>query len=144
MHFIFLLLALLLLLVAIDDWCNRTVRHIYLVCLAVLLLSTWYVLPNYSILPYSALILLCGFVLHIFKVLGAGDTKLLVVLSLGVAPEYLLTVVFVAVILGGGLSLVYFFYGLFTDLAAVRRRGVPYAIPISIAGGLGILLTHIS
>ena len=137
---VFLLLAKL----AISDIKIRQVRHRDLLCLTCLIFMFWIEQPNYQILPYTLAILCVGFLLHIFKILGAGDTKLLCVISLGVTPEFISLLLYGIAFLGGLLAVAYLIYGYCTDLARVRARGVPYAVPISIVGGAMISLTYIS
>ena len=129
---------------ALTDIKTRQVRHRDLLCLTVLILILWIEQPNYQILPYTLAILGVGFLLHIFKILGAGDTKLLCVISLGVTPEFISLLLYGTVFLGGLFAIAYLIYGYCTDLARVRARGVPYAVPISIVGGAMISLTYIS
>lgn len=129
---------------ALTDIKTRQVRHRDLLCLTALILMFWIEQPNYQILPYTLAILGVGFLLHIFKILGAGDTKLLCVISLGVAPEFISLLLYGTVFLGGLFAVAYLIYGYCTDLARVRARGVPYAVPISIVGGAMISLTYIS
>lgn len=105
---------------------------------------TWIEKTNFQVLPYTLTILSFGFILHLIRVLGAGDTKLLCVISLGVQPELLVLFIYLTIFLGGLFALSYLAYGYLTDLELVRRRGVPYAVPISISGGVMILLSHIS
>lgn len=129
---------------ALTDIKTRQVRHRDLLCLMALILVLWIEQPNYQILPYTLAILGVGFLLHIFKILGAGDTKLLCVISLGVTPEFISLLLYGTVFLGGLFAIAYLIYGYCTDLARVRARGVPYAVPISIVGGAMISLTYIS
>jgi len=129
---------------ALTDIKTRQVRHRDLLCLMALILVLWIEQPNYQILPYTLAILGVGFLLHIFKILGAGDTKLLCVISLGVTPEFISLLLYGTVFLGGLFAIAYLIYGYCTDLARVRVRGVPYAVPISIVGGAMISLTYIS
>lgn len=129
---------------ALTDIKTRQVRHRDLLCLMALILILWIEQPNYQILPYTLAILGVGFLLHIFKILGAGDTKLLCVISLGVTPEFISLLLYGTVFLGGLFAVAYLIYGYCTDLARVRARGVPYAVPISIVGGAMISLTYIS
>lgn len=127
-----------------DDIRYRRVSHCYLWWLALLMLALWVVKqPNWAILPYSLSLLIVGFFLFRFGILGAGDTKLLVVLSLAIRPQYIsLTLVFIA-ILGGLIAFLYLLYGLMTDITAVRQRGIPYAIPICVVSGFAIYLSSL-
>ena len=137
-------IALFLAKLALTDIKTRQVRHRDLLCLMALILILWIEQPNYQILPYTLAILGVGFLLHIFKILGAGDTKLLCVISLGVTPEFISLLLYGTVFLGGLFAVAYLIYSYCTDLARVRARGVPYAVPISIVGGAMISLTYIS
>ncbi|WP_082856549.1 A24 family peptidase [Marinomonas atlantica] len=130
--------------IAWDDMRSRQVRHRYLLCLTFLLIFTWIDQPNWSILPYSLVILLVGFVLHLIRILGAGDTKLLFVISLGVTPQFLSLFLYGTVLLGGIVASLYLLYGYCTDLSKVRKKGIPYAVPISLSGGAAILFSYLS
>ncbi|SBS25914.1 Type IV leader peptidase family protein [Marinomonas aquimarina] len=122
----------------------RQIKNRYLICLTFMVLLTWVNQPNWYVLPYTLMILTAGFFLHAFNILGAGDTKLLCVISLGVNPEFLVLLIYITIILGGLFALCYLIYGYFTDFELARQRGVPYAVPISISGGALIFLSHIS
>lgn len=130
--------------IAWDDMRSRQVRHRYLLCLTFLLLLNWFDQPNWSILPYSLGILLVGFFLHLIRILGAGDTKLLFVISLGVTPQFLSLFLYGTVLLGGIVAFLYLLYGYCTDLSKVRKKGIPYAVPISLSGGAVILFSYLS
>lgn len=110
----------------------------------VLLLLGWCWHFNAAVLPYTLGILIVGFGLFCLGILGAGDTKLLAVLSLGISPDLMPFMIYGTILLGGCLAIGYLFYGLATDLAKVRERGVPYAVPICLIGGASILLSYIS
>ena len=134
MLLVFVPFWLLLIKIALTDIKSRTVEHSDLLCLAVLLLVTWYWNVNVSVLLYSFLFLCVGFLLFCFKLIGAGDVKLLVVLTLAISPQFLSLFAYGSVLLGGVLALIYLIYGLLTDLQRVRKRGIPYTIPIVIMG----------
>ncbi|MFT2099123.1 prepilin peptidase [Marinomonas sp. 2405UD66-6] len=130
--------------ISIDDIYKRSVSHKSLFWLTGLLLLSWGFHFNLSVLPYTLAILVVGFGLFCLGVLGAGDTKLLAVLSLGVSPEFIPLMLYSVALLGGVLALGYLLYGLMTDLTKVREKGIPYAVPISIAGGVFIFLSCFS
>jgi len=144
-YFPIVILALILLAkMAFSDIKTRQVRHRDLLCLTFLLICLWLKSPNVSVLPYTLMILGVGFLLHILRVLGAGDTKLLCVISLGVSPQYLSLLLYGTVFVGGAFAVAYWLYGYTTDIQKIRARGVPYAVPIAMIGGPLILLTYIS
>ncbi|WP_237665801.1 MULTISPECIES: prepilin peptidase [unclassified Vibrio] len=138
-----LVTLIILILIVIGDFCQRTIHHHYLQALTVVILLGWLTQPNWSILPYTLVILAVGCVLFYFRLLAAGDTKLLAVLSLGIHPDYLpLTIVGITVI-GGIMALGYLLYGLCTDLTVVCQKGIPYGVPISLVGGCAIYLSSL-
>ncbi|KYN26296.1 hypothetical protein AUQ44_14535 [Vibrio cidicii] len=131
----------LLLLIAINDIKSRFIDNRAVVVLAVLVLLGWFNQPNWQIWPYTLAIVLGGLLLFQLGVLGAGDTKLLAVISLGIDPAYMpLTLVGIAMV-GGVMALGYLLYGLMTDLTKVRQRGIPYGVPICLVGGLAIVVS---
>ena len=130
--------------IAYDDLRIRTVRHRYLLCLAVLFLSLWTVQPNYEAITYSLIVIIAGFFLDMFRLLGAGDSKLLAIILLGVDPKFFSLVLYGAIFLGGIIAVAYYIYGVFTDLSEVRKKGIPFAVPIAISGAVGLFLSHIS
>lgn len=122
----------------------RQIKNSNLICLMLLVLFGWLDQPNLSVLPYAFLILVVGFFLHLFNILGAGDTKLICVLSLGIKIEFLVAFIYGVALLGGLFAIAFLTYGYFTNLEVVKKRGVPYAVPISISGGAMMLLSHIA
>ncbi|WP_158117284.1 prepilin peptidase [Vibrio cincinnatiensis] len=137
------LVIFILLVLVVEDIYKRSLSNKYILLLLVLILLGWFIQPNWSVLPYTLVILLIGLVLFYFQLLAAGDTKLLAVLSLGIHPDYLpLTLVGITVV-GGIMAIGYLLYGLCTDLRAVRQKGIPYGVPISLVGGFAIYLSSL-
>nr|WP_251073263.1 prepilin peptidase [Vibrio cincinnatiensis] len=133
----------ILLVLVVEDIYKRSLSNKYILLLLVLILLGWFIQPNWSVLPYTLVILLIGLVLFYFQLLAAGDTKLLAVLSLGIHPDYLpLTLVGITVV-GGIMAIGYLLYGLCTNLRAVRQKGIPYGVPISLVGGFAIYLSSL-
>ena len=125
------------------DLLNREVQHNHLMLLALLVLGLWVIHPNYDSLIYLFIVLVAGFFLFMLKLLGAGDTKLLAVLVLGIDPVYFSAMLYLTVMLGALMALGYLVYGLLTDLRKVRKKGIPYAIPISISCYFFIVLSYL-
>ncbi|MBS9896615.1 prepilin peptidase [Vibrio alginolyticus] len=124
-----------------SDFFKRTILNSIVLILAVTILLGWFSQPNWHIWPYTVAIVLGGLLLFQLGVLGAGDTKLLAVISLGIDPSYMpLTLVGIAMV-GGVMALGYLLYGLLTDLSKVRQRGIPYGVPICLVGGLAIVVS---
>ena len=134
---------IILSLIMIGDLRQRVIHHHYLSVLTVVILLGWFIQPNWFVLPYTLAIIAAGLVLFYFGILAAGDSKLLAILSLGISPEYIpLTLVGIS-IAGGLMASGYLLYGLCTDLTAVRQRGIPYGVPISLVGGLAVYLSSL-
>lgn len=131
----------LLLLIAINDIKSRFIDNRAVVVLAVLILLGWFSQPNWQIWPYTVAIVLGGLLLFQLGVLGAGDTKLLAVISLGIDPAYMPLTLVGIVMVGGVMALGYLLYGLLTDLSKIRQRGIPYGVPICLVGGLAIVVS---
>ncbi|WP_275946084.1 prepilin peptidase [Vibrio metschnikovii] len=130
-------------LIMVGDLRQRVIEHHYLLALSVVILLGWFIQPNWFVLPYTLAIIAAGLVLFHFRILAAGDSKLLAILSLGISPEYIpLTLVGIS-IAGGLMASGYLLYGLCTDLTAVRQRGIPYGVPISLVGALAVYLSSL-
>lgn len=142
MEVLYLATVSILILISIDDIRIRTVKHGYLYCLMVLILMFWVQQPNLSVLPYSISILIIGFVLHLLRFLGAGDTKLLFVISLGVSPNNLSLLFFGIAFFSVILIFVYLIVAAIKGMAYVKQRGLPFAVPISCAGALTMFLSN--
>jgi prepilin peptidase CpaA len=141
---VYALVCSLLVKISISDCLSRTVKHLDLVCLTVLLLLSWIYQPNYQILTTSLVLLCIGFVLHCFSILGAGDTKLMVILTLGISPEMMPLMLYGTAFFGGCLALVYWGIGLVAGMSKVREKSLPFAVPICLSGSLAILFSYIS
>ncbi|MBT0032650.1 prepilin peptidase [Vibrio alginolyticus] len=124
-----------------SDFFKRTILNSIVLILAVTILLGWFSQPNWHIWPYTVAIVLGGLLLFQLGVLGAGDTKLLAVISLGIDPSYMPLTLVGIVMVGGVMALGYLLYGLLTDLAKVRQRGIPYGVPICLVGGLAIVVS---
>lgn len=143
-YMLLIILLVLLIKVAIRDINERSVSHSDLLWLTGTLLLGWFWHVNIAVWPYTLGIVVGGFGLFCLGILGAGDTKLLAVLSLGVSPVFMPIMLYSLVFLGGILAVGYLLYGLATDLAKVRQKGIPYAVPISVVGGAFIFLSYIA
>lgn len=124
-----------------SDFFKRTILNSIVLILAVTILLGWFSQPNWQIWPYTVAIVLGGLLLFQLGVLGAGDTKLLAVISLGIDPAYMPLTLVGIVMVGGVMALGYLLYGLLTDLSKIRQRGIPYGVPICLVGGLAIVVS---
>ena len=77
----------------------------------------------------SVCFVLC--VLYAKNIFGGGDVKLVIAFVPAVDNPYLLLLSIF--LLGGCLAFFYLIYGLFTDMSKVRKKGLPFGVPICIA-----------
>lgn len=82
------------------------------------------------------LALLTGYTLFHFKLIGAGDVKLITVLLLALTTEQSLNFILYTAIMGGVVMMI----GMLINRADIQRRGVPYAVAISIGFLLSLYL----
>ncbi|MCG9724202.1 prepilin peptidase [Vibrio brasiliensis] len=81
-------------------------------------------------------ILVIGIALSYLRILGGGDTKLLAAYFIAISPDAFLATLVVIGISGGVLSLIYL---LKNKIKKNTNNSLPYAIPITIGGLIGIL-----
>ena len=94
-------------------------------------------------LPFLGAVV-AGLALFGLKVMAGGDIKLMLAFLPGIALEWWPVVFVVMAGIGGVMAVGYLGYGWGTNtLPAVRKRGLPYGVPIAIAGCFGVWLTNI-
>ncbi|SIN72654.1 prepilin peptidase [Salinivibrio sp. ES.052] len=130
--------------VILRDLRYRKIGHGAIVVIALLsvFIVCWYELPINTALFQAGLVFLAGFVLFFFGVCGAGDVKLLTVISLAVSDQWWPWMLFLTGILGGIVALGLLLAG-WLGKPEWRAMGVPYALAIAPSGGLAIWLTLI-
>lgn len=125
----FLLFFLVLGFISFQDVRLRIISHKSLLLLLIIILSlavTQQALPNFT----AALsILLVGYFLFFFDVIGGGDVKLMAVLSLGLSDSSLAFFLFFTAFFGGVIAIACLI--IFND--SIRRFGIPYGVAISSA-----------
>ncbi len=95
-------------------------------------------------LPYS-IVLLSLLLLFALGFLGGGDVKLLLGYLLGIDLRWWSTVFLLVTFIGGLMAVAFLSYGYLANRAdEVRKRGLPYGVPIAIGGCFGVWLTSIS
>jgi prepilin peptidase CpaA len=87
--------------------------------------------------------LLIGFVLFRLGVCGAGDVKLLTALSLAIGSQWWLPCLILMLFLGGIAAFILLLASFVLNKPMLRQAGVPYGVPISVAGWLAVTLTQI-
>ncbi|ATV46114.1 prepilin peptidase [Pectobacterium sp. CHL-2024] len=125
----FLLFLFVLGFISWQDIRLRIISHNSLLLLLILILSlavTQQTLPNFT----AALsILLVGYFLFFFNVIGGGDVKLMAVLSLALSNTSLAFFLFCTAFFGGIIAIA----GLIIFNDSIRRLGIPYGVAISSA-----------
>ncbi|WP_123016412.1 prepilin peptidase [Vibrio zhugei] len=96
-----------------------------------------------SHLSYSTamLVFIFGVFLWHFGVCGAGDIKLITVLTLAVDGQWFLLCLVSMLLLGGVLAIALCLWGRLSSNGAPYTKGVPYGVPIVVSFGFGIVLT---
>lgn len=136
----FYILIIVLVFIIINDIKNRTITNRSLLLLFGVVVQI-IINQQYDTWFYSLLILAIGFGLSLLNIIGGGDVKLLAILALAIKPEFLTLCLFLTVVLGGVVALGYLAYGKLTDMERVRRRGIPYALPICLGCSLGLFMS---
>lgn len=136
----FAFIAILLTFIAWEDIVLRQISHRVLLLLSGLLalaLILQHQMPNFIA---AGTVLLVGFLLFAVRVIGGGDVKLLSLLLL-VMNSHVLADFFMAMAFGGGVVVL---IGFLFFRSSIRKNGVPYAVPISLAFLLTYPVYHFS
>lgn len=97
------------------------------------------VLQFREVFIFTALgVLFIGFLLFLVNAVGAGDVKLLFVLSLAIEPQHLIVFFFFVAIFGALLILL----GLIFKGLQIRKYGVPYGVAIALGYFTFIMLQY--
>lgn len=139
MYFLLLCLSVW---IGITDCCYRRISNRQILCLSVVCLMIG--LQQHLLLDtyvQALLVLGVGLVLFIFNIIGAGDVKLLSAYALIIHPSYFGAVLCLSAVLGGLLATFILLYDLIRS-TQLKRKGLPYAIPIIVANLSGIYLTN--
>lgn len=117
---------------------NQDIIYLGMMSFIVSLIST-----NYWGMVTAILFLLLGLVLFFFNLWGAGDSKLLAVLSLAIRPEFIILTFFSIVLLGGLIAIGLVITAWITKEREIVTSGVPYSFAIIPPAWLAIMLTLI-
>ena len=133
-------LLLLLLSICVGDWLNRTITNTnnFLALVLVMLIT-----PNESLNILAGLACITfGLVLWKLNVIGAGDVKLLSVLILGIQDQFVLAVTMIITSSSLIMMVLMWLSDRFLS-TTLLNKGIPYGIPISIGGFIGVLATMV-
>ncbi|WP_261875374.1 prepilin peptidase [Vibrio rarus] len=137
----FYILLLNLFCIAYFDWKHRRIPNLMLMTLLLCLVPTLKNTIELDVIAHFFEVLIIGFVFVSFGIIGAGDVKLLAVISLAVKPAFFLLFLFSITSLGGLLAIGYLIYGYCTDINKVRARGIPYGLPIVISAAWALFVS---
>lgn len=119
------------------DFSKRIIPNssiLILLCFLIVLSSLGYLSVHFG---SFILVFVIGILFWKFGVWGAGDVKLLSVLSLFISPGFLLASILVVLVVGGGVALCELL--LCKVVPSRKSRGVPYGVAICVGGCVGIL-----
>ncbi|MTI15555.1 hypothetical protein E1189_21385 [Sansalvadorimonas verongulae] len=85
-----------------------------------------------------------GCMLFAFRIVAGGDIKLALALLLGIDAVWWPTFFFITAVSGGLLAIGYLVFACINNtLPQLRQRGIPYGVPIALAGVCGVWLTAV-
>ncbi|MZI96070.1 hypothetical protein F9817_23075 [Vibrio sp. CAIM 722] len=139
-----LILALVLMKLLVTDVLYRRISNLDVIIILITILILRLNEIDYRVTTQFLLVLGLGFLVVSFGICGAGDIKLLSVLSLAIHPNWFILVVVLMLWLGGILAGSIWLFYKFRYPNQRYTGGVPYAIPIVISCSFGMWLTMIS
>ncbi|MZI96010.1 hypothetical protein F9817_22755 [Vibrio sp. CAIM 722] len=139
-----ILLALVLIRVICSDILRREIGTYDLIFILILVVVADWLNINQLVYLSALKVFSCGIIVWLLGICGAGDIKLLTILSLGVSQQWLLLCVVIMLFLGGVTAGGLLLYSKCSGRKEIVNRGVPYAIPIVLSFGFGIILTFLS
>ncbi|MCB5310857.1 A24 family peptidase [Yersinia massiliensis] len=131
-----IILVIQLLVICYSDICFRTISNRLIITIAMTTLLLSFTQHNTVSIVIPLIALLTGYTLFHFKLIGAGDVKLITVLLLALTTEQSLNFILYTAIMGGVVMMI----GMLINRADIQRRGVPYAVAISIGFLLSLYL----
>ncbi|WP_145514983.1 A24 family peptidase [Yersinia massiliensis] len=131
-----IILVIQLLVICYSDILFRIISNRLIITIAMTTLLLSFTQHNTVSIVIPLLALLTGYTLFHFKLIGAGDVKLITVLLLALTTEQSLNFILYTAIMGGVVMMI----GMLINRADIQRRGVPYAVAISIGFLLSLYL----
>ncbi|MFD1806460.1 prepilin peptidase [Pasteurella oralis] len=139
---IILLESITILLLIVLSWTDIKLRiisnRIVFLLLVVVLPLAWLKHGQINIVP-ALWVLLIGFILFTFHIIGAGDIKLTSVLMLALPNEQIIYFFFFTAFSGLALIII----GLLFFRASIRKNALPYGVAISLGFIINLLLFSI-
>lgn len=137
--FIFIIILLLLFYVSVTDILYRVIPNLVILIMFICIVTDRLI---YSDIPINIILILCvfgtGILLYATRIMGAGDVKLITVLTF-LIPEYPLFIsfLFYTTLTGAGLAVL----GYMIPALKFKERGLPYGVAIAL-GFLMIACPH--
>ncbi|WP_019212556.1 A24 family peptidase [Yersinia massiliensis] len=131
-----IILVIQLLVICYSDIRFRIISNRLIITIAMTTLLLSFTQHNTVSIVIPLIALLTGYTLFHFKLIGAGDVKLITVLLLALTTEQSLNFILYTAIMGGVVMMI----GMLINRADIQRRGVPYAVAISIGFLLSLYL----
>ncbi|EBT9372507.1 prepilin peptidase [Salmonella enterica] len=137
--FVFIIILLLLFYVSVTDILYRVIPNLVILIMFICIVTDRLI---YSDIPINFILILCvfgtGILLYATRIMGAGDVKLITVLTF-LIPEYPLFIsfLFYTTLTGAGLAVL----GYMIPALKFKERGLPYGVAIAL-GFLMIACPH--
>lgn len=137
--FVFIIILLLLFYVSVTDILYRVIPNLVILIIFICIVTDRLI---YSDIPINFILILCvfgtGILLYAARIMGAGDVKLITVLTF-LIPEYPLFIsfLFYTTLTGAGLAVL----GYMIPALKFKERGLPYGVAIAL-GFLMIACPH--
>ncbi|CRY57185.1 putative tight adherance operon protein [Yersinia intermedia] len=131
-----IILVIQLLVICYSDIRFRIISNRLIITIAMTTLLLSFTQHNTVSIVIPLIALLTGYTLFHFKLIGAGDVKLITALLLALTTEQSLNFILYTAIMGGVVMMI----GMMINRADIQRRGVPYAVAISIGFLLSLYL----
>lgn len=138
------LLAFVLFRICYTDIRRRTIYNSDVMIAGLLSVLLAILAENQAGINHALWTLTIGFVLFYFRVCGAGDIKLLAALGAGISSQWWLPCLTLMALFGGLLAGGMLICKRIQGVSAGNHQGVPYGLPISVAGWLAVVLTQLS
>ena len=91
---------------------------------------------------YYFIAVIIGLLLFGFGIFAGGDIKLMLAFLPAINTEHWPVILMLVAVTGGIIAAGYLIYGLIAGrIQEVRKRGLPYGVPIAFAGCVGVLLS---
>ncbi|WP_228481503.1 prepilin peptidase [Vibrio fluminensis] len=134
MHLGWLLLTSLVVFITYSDIRYRLIPNVSVIVVFTISLLLSQIEINIAWAVKSLSLALFFITLSILSIWGAGDAKLSIVFMPLISEEFLLLYLLGFIFIGGFLAVAYLMVGLLTSFEGIKKRGLPYGVPIAMSG----------